>query len=86
MEQPKKKLREYAVLNYEVYVLDFIEKVTDYINNDFLREGLSWNTIVFCRILPWMVGNVVFAHCTLPIMLWLVKFLFSIHKYIDIFC
>jgi hypothetical protein len=82
----KKKLRDYAVFDNEVYVLDFIENVTNYINNDFLKPGLSWSTIIFFRLLPWMLGNILFAYCTQPIMLWVVRFFFSIPKYIGFFC
>ena len=86
MENFKKKLREYAVLTSEVRVFDFIESLEDFINNVFLKPGLSWPVIFVFRFLPWMLGNVLFAFCMQPLMLWLVRFFFSIPNYISFFC
>lgn len=85
MPEKKRRLREYALLDHEVYVLDFTEAVIDYINNDFFKENLSWSTIIFFRITPWMLGNILFAWCTLPILLWFVRLLFNFWKYTEFY-
>jgi hypothetical protein len=76
---------KYGLSKSEIFFLIIAERLTNFINNEVLKENLTWKAILFLRVLPWISINIFLGMCAQPVTFYFIKFFLNLPKYMFFF-